>query len=228
MSCFDFLTDLFGGSEGQVGIGTMIVFIAMILVSAVAAAALIQTSGYLQQKAVNVGRETTEEVSSGVYVDSVGGHVYNSTLNQFIIYISPSMGGSPIDLNQSTVRLSNGEIQSVLRFNDVKSGGELVGVYDASGGGMNNIFNVSSWSATTDSEFAVVVLQDYDGSFDSSGSVVMNDEDKVGLLVNSTAVFGGVDTRTQVVGKVEPESGSSGIVSFTTPAAYLKETLNLQ
>lgn len=214
--------------RGQVGIGTMIVFIAMVLVASVAAAVLIQTSGYLQQRAMSVGRQTTEEVSTGVYVFQIGGHVNDKSLNQLIIYVRPNMGGSTVDLNQTIMKLSNGGIQSVLRFNDTTSNGELEAVTDISGEGVNDIYSASAWNGTSDSQFGIVVLQDADSSVQKTGSVVINDGDKVGLLVNTTAVFGGLGTRKQVVGEVVPEVGSPGIISFNTPPAYMKKTIELQ
>jgi len=214
---------------GQVGIGTMIIFIAMILVASVAAAVLIQTSGYLQKSAMDVGEQVTEEVSTGIYVTHVGGHVKNNSVNQIIVYIRPSMGGSKVDLSQTIISLSNGESQSALRFNNTKKeDGDLLALKDAGDDGLQNIYDASAWDGTTGSQFGLIVFQDADDSFKEGGSVIMNDGDRVGVLVNTTSLFGGIDTRTQVAGELIPERGSPGMISFTTPSEYLKETLELQ
>ena len=48
---------------GSIGIGAMIVFIALILVAAVASAVIIQTGEKLQQNAQQTGSDTQQEIS---------------------------------------------------------------------------------------------------------------------------------------------------------------------
>ena len=54
-----------------IGIGAMIVFIALILVAAVAAAVIIQTAEKLQQNAQSTGDDTTDEMSGKVTILNV-------------------------------------------------------------------------------------------------------------------------------------------------------------
>ncbi|MFB6312247.1 MAG: archaellin/type IV pilin N-terminal domain-containing protein [Salinirussus sp.] len=67
-----------GSKRGQVGIGTLIVFIGMVLVAAIAAGVLINTAGFLQTDAEKTGRQSSEQVTDRVQVISETGLVGNS------------------------------------------------------------------------------------------------------------------------------------------------------
>ena len=109
--------------RGAIGIGTLIVFIAMVLVAAVAASVLINTSGFLQQKASTTGRQSTEQVASGLYCSGVTGHVYKFNgsyheLDRMVMYVTPNAGSAPIDLKEAKLFLTYDGKTVVLKYND--------------------------------------------------------------------------------------------------------------
>ncbi|ESS02777.1 MAG: archaeal flagellin N-terminal-like domain protein [uncultured archaeon A07HR67] len=116
--------------RGQVGIGTLIVFIAMVLVAAIAAGVLINTAGFLQTQAEATGEESTAQVTNNVdIVSSVGIDTETSpsddtTIEQINLVLKKSPGSDPIDLTQTeiqyvgpgtvtTTQLSDGDVNLV-------------------------------------------------------------------------------------------------------------------
>ncbi|WP_289622701.1 archaellin/type IV pilin N-terminal domain-containing protein [Natranaeroarchaeum aerophilus] len=61
--------------RGQVGIETLIVFIAMILVAAIAASVLINTAGFLQNQASETSQDSEDQVSNQVLIISSIGEI---------------------------------------------------------------------------------------------------------------------------------------------------------
>jgi flagellin FlaB len=87
--------------KAEMGMGTLIIFIAMILVAAVAAGVLISTTSSLQNKALATGRATTQEVGTSIVALSLIGE---DGTGQRLTYL------------YETVKLSAGS--DAIRFND--------------------------------------------------------------------------------------------------------------
>ena len=218
---------LFGRDEsGAIGIGTMIIFIAMVLVAGIAASVLIQTSSRLESQAMTTGQETTEEVSGGICVDDISGHV-GTDIDMLAITVRVRAGSPDIDLNHTIIELTDGSTKVLLTYDYAGSATDSAEHFNATIDSDANLFNTGNISNLEDSEFGIIVLEDPDSSL-SQFNPVINRGDKVVLTVDTNACFSEIAERTEVTGRVVPEIGSAGIIAFTTPASYSDTVYDLQ
>lgn len=94
---------MFNRKRGEMGIGTLILFIAFILVAAVAAAVLISTTQSIQSKALKTGKETLAEVGTSMIAVE--------------LYAEDGTTGNNVDTFYQTVKLSAGS--NSIKFDDL-------------------------------------------------------------------------------------------------------------
>ncbi|MDX1746400.1 MAG: archaellin/type IV pilin N-terminal domain-containing protein [Halobacteriales archaeon] len=94
--------------RGQVGVGTLIVFIAMVLVAAIASGVLINAAGLLQTKSAAASEESAEQVSNRIQVVNAIGSVNGTSspygLDWVNLTVSLSPSADEVDLNESTIQ----------------------------------------------------------------------------------------------------------------------------
>ena len=206
---------------GDMGIGAMIVFIAMVLVAGIAASVLIQTANRLEIQAMQTGQETIGEVSTGLAVNAIAGYrtALQTNLSLMTISIQPRSGSFSIDLEQAYIELSDSNNKVVLTYQLA----EFHDTQDING----NFFDPTFYDGLSSTTFGVIVLEDADGSL-SAATPVVNKGDQVMLTVNLNLIFNGIpslglETRTNVWGLVQPEEGAPGVFSFTSPSSYASD-----
>jgi archaeal flagellin FlaB len=196
---------------GAIGIGAMIVFIAMVLVAGIAASVLIQTSTKLESQAMRSGQETIAEVSTGLAVFDIEGKTGTSDLRDLAITVRARAGASDVDLNETIILITDGTTKALLTY-------------------YGQLFGTGNWSNLTNDYFGIIVLEDADGSCTQTNPVI-NKGDKVILTIrcSATQLFDAeIPERTDIYGQVIPEIGSPGVISFTTPASYNDVVYDLQ
>ncbi|PSP42449.1 flagellin, partial [Halobacteriales archaeon QH_2_66_30] len=129
--------------RGQVGIGTLIVFIAMVLVAAIAAGVLINTAGFLQNQAEDTGTESTEQVADNLNVITEVGVVGDGSaqatsdqIGEIRVGVQPASGADDINLAELTVQyVSDNDFANLvaLESGDTSPSSITAGVEDDSG-----------------------------------------------------------------------------------------------
>ena len=113
--------------RGQVGIGTLIIFIALVLVAAVAAGVLVNTAGELQSRASDTGEDAQAQVSNQIDVVSATGTVdaANDDIDTVTLVVKKSPGSDPIDLAETTIQYTSSSSSATLSEAASTSGTEF-------------------------------------------------------------------------------------------------------
>jgi flagellin FlaB len=99
------MTERLNRDRGQVGIGTLIVFIAMVLVASIAAGVLINTAGFLQTSASETGQGASEGATDRVQVTGdVIGQVDGNQVDRIELNVKRVSGAGNINLEDVTVQ----------------------------------------------------------------------------------------------------------------------------
>ena len=131
------MRDIKRESRGTTGIGMLIVFIAVIVVSAVAAAVLIGAGGSLEQRSLATMKGTEQEVASGLSVYSIIGSdgSIDGTLNNLEMLVRLRPGSDPISLNSTVITIDSRASFQTLRYLESIGGSGNYSVYYLRRGG---------------------------------------------------------------------------------------------
>ena len=229
------------GELGAIGIGAMIVFIAMILVAGIAASVLVSTSNTIQIQALSTGQQTTKEVASGISVFEICGKVNVTSgtkydINYTAITVKARPGSGDIDLNNTYILISDGTTKSLVRYG-YQNSTQIYIAKASTAGDLFGLLDGDDWDCVNREKFGIAVLQDYDSSVTEFNPVI-NRGDKAVLFLragtqpDTSSLSGIFDSeiaeRTDVFGRIIPETGAPGVISFSAPMSYVDTVYNLQ
>ena len=188
--------------RGDMGIGTLILFIAMVLVAVVAASVIIQTAGNLQQQGQETGHQATRDVAGGLEIMSVIGDRHtdgsDSGSNQDCIQVlevrvALTSGSPDIDFDEMVIHVSDGNESMDLTFN-------------ATGTGAGN---------ASGSVYAATAVRDADGSWADDNVITRGDLILIYLCTDSVTTLE-LDNNIEVWIQLIPEAGETTYETFTT------------
>ncbi|WP_094226558.1 archaellin/type IV pilin N-terminal domain-containing protein [Methanolobus psychrotolerans] len=208
---------MFTDTGAQVGIGTLIIFIAMVLIAAVAASVLIQTSGILQQQAQSTGKQATQEVSSNLVVKNIEGIRAKNNVTDMAgnislmkIRVGLNVGSSPVDLNQLIVTVSDGSNTNDLLYanNDRTHDYKMTNFSSDATAASANLEALLKGTQTTPGHnakyfFTVQKIRDEDMSF-TQGNPIMNTGD---LAIVYVSTVSGSDLSFATIGETNTAGG---------------------
>ncbi|MCZ7402375.1 MAG: hypothetical protein O8C61_09145 [Candidatus Methanoperedens sp.] len=191
---------IFDNEKADIGIGTLIIFIAMILVAAVAAVVLIYSTGVLQQKATLAAKDAPAKVTSNIVVETVIGDRVNSSvpglqpgIQSLLIRIKPEVGTASMDVRQIVISIISSDGNEILRYSN---------------------------NTQTANTFSAIPVRDEDRSF-SPDIPVINSGDLVDLVFYTLNYTNPILIPKQTISlSINQERGASINLEITAPNSF--------
>ncbi|MEM1988759.1 MAG: archaellin/type IV pilin N-terminal domain-containing protein [Candidatus Woesearchaeota archaeon] len=187
--------------KAEMGIGTLILFIAMILVAAVAAGVLISTAMGLQSKALMTGKRTKDRVSTQlmpVVISSEDGS--DNNLENFYVQVQLAPGSEPIKYSEMVLVMSTKNDTQQMTLDNVA---------------VNCSADPSTWS--TGKYGIIEMLSDGDTNYLNRGEVT-----KICFKYTRS-----IAEDEAVVLQLVPKSGSPVILDLVMPSVINQKTIVL-
>lgn len=184
--------------RAEVGVGTLIIFIAMVLVAAVAASVIIGTSGELQSRAQATGKEATAEVSSNLRVLALYGARNSSSADVYDLKLHAQLAAGAVDLDLTRL---------IVRYSD----GSTAQHYNHSAAALSDGAAPQTWFVATWIRGG------------TSGIDVMKAGDLVEIHFNLYGLS--LDERQTATLQLVPESGAPVALNFRAPNTYATSTV---
>jgi len=184
--------------RAEMGVGTMIIFIAMVLVAAVAASVMISTANTVREQAQSTGDQAIDNVASGFTVQDVVGGIdgtYENIVN-VTIYMRLSAGSPSINMDNVMISVTTSDNSNYLELNNASRDTAVAG----SNYGFEKELDVQEYSAW-------VLGQ--------------------GDLAKITIVGLTVGFNEEVVIKIIPAYGQMNMITFVTPEQFSTQYITL-
>ncbi|NPA75570.1 MAG: flagellin [Euryarchaeota archaeon] len=201
--------------QGEFGIGSLIIFIAMIIVAAVTATLLINTAYQLQQQAQQTSQEALQDVSTGVKIISIGGYRYNltwgteppyrDTLDWLTVKITPIAGSPPVNISDLVVVVSDGYLSTTLSYSPTLT--FSAGANPPQGSGV----------------FGAKMIR----NLPPTAAGVLTQGDIAEIYFNATAAGLSLQEQTQFTIRIIPRHGVPAYEQIITPSPYIGRYVEL-
>jgi archaellin len=199
--------------SGEAGVGTMIIFIASVLVSAMLAGMFMQVANDFGQQAERTGHQAIHDISTGFDIvgmsgdrneDSNDSASSRSTIQVISVDAQLVSGSSPIAIGDVTIQISDGNTVATLVFNET---------------GMT----AADADETT---FVMITVRDRDGSLDN-GTITSGDIVKFVISTDANATALDIGPNTTITLDVVPSHGFGCTKKTTAPSVFTKRYVAL-